>query len=163
MDIICFSILFIIIGLSPTIVILMYAQSKAKQREAVRNKILVTKPISSSQGISFPVRYSSENRFRKFLKFAPWEATGILQIRDTKIIYFGEFSNGKYIEFEFNIVNSNITWIGKNWFRNGALSWLEISHQNEKHYFSSETGTWVFGSEMTTHHIYDALISAKFG
>jgi len=63
----------------------------------------------------------------------------------------------------FDISNSNITWIGKDWFRNGVLSWLEITHQNEKHYFSSETGTWVFGSEMTTHHIYDELISAKFG
>ena len=124
---------------------------------------MVTKPNFSSQGISFPVQYSSNKRFKKYLKLLPWEATGILQIRDTKIIYFGELSNGKYIEFLFDISNSNITWIGKDWFRNGVLSWLEITHQNEKHYFSSETGTWVFGSEMTTHHIYDELISAKFG
>ncbi len=51
--------------------------------------------------------------------------------------------------------NSRINWLGKCPWPNGAVSWLRFDTADQKHYFSSETGVFIFGSHKSTRVLYD--------
>ncbi len=150
-------IIIIILGMALFLVILfLYVKIKAKERKNVYERILKSKEKLLSQGRWFQVRYCSEERSLKFKKIFPWEAAGILYLSKDKVMFFGEGFSRENLEIEFYIKNSYLKWMGRI-FLNGATSWLAITFQGERHYFSSETGTLVFGSESATRQIYNEL------
>ncbi len=83
-----------------------------------------------------------------------------MYVSKDKMTFFTEIFSNRNIEFDFNLQNSKVNWIGRTAL-NGATSWFVINFQGEKHYFSSETGTFVFGSKSTTKQIYDEIIREK--
>ncbi|MCU0798709.1 MAG: hypothetical protein MUC62_03440 [Candidatus Thermoplasmatota archaeon] len=139
----------------PWILIIIYSQRKAGERKKIYEKILKSRKFIS-QGRWYPIRYCSEERFPKFWKFFPWEAAGILYLGKEKVVFLGESSSKRNIELEFNIRNSNVNWLGKK-INNGGLSWLLITFQGKKHYFTSETGTTIIGSKFKTKQIFTTL------
>ena len=144
------------IPLLPTILIIIYSHQKAKERKKIYEKILKSKEKIFTQGHWFHIKYCSEKRFWKYWKLFPWEAAGILYLSKDNVMFFGEASSKRNLEVKFDSNNFDVKWIGRK-IRNGATSWLVITIQGGKHYFTSETGAFVFGSKITTMHIYKEL------
>lgn len=100
------------------------------------------------------VRYASEKRFRKVWKIFPWEGIGILVKTPQGIVFYGQSVLDKtQWEIEFDKANDFI-FIGRVIWPNGLLAWL-VAHASDEtiHYFSSETGMFVFGSKSSTESI----------
>ncbi len=111
----------------------------------------------------FPVRYASAPRFKAWFKIFPWEGAGIVVITRATVLFLGETLSGTSLNLQFAAANTRINWLGKCPWPNGAVSWFEFDVTNEKHYFSSETGAFVFGSNKSTKAIYDAGDQALTG
>ena len=143
-----------------TLPILFYAAQKSRERKRIQDEIVKAKTDVLRKGRGFPVRYSSETRFRKLWKLLPWEATGILFIGDTDIFFFSRLISWKDLELKFSLKNTDVRWIGEKIWPNGFISWFVLDIQGEKHYFTSETGTTVLGSRKSTREIYKELTKA---
>ena len=143
------------------ILFLFFAVPNAKKRKQIQNDIVNENRDLFATGIWFRVCYCSETRLKKIWTFFLWEATGILFIDNQHAVFIGNYLSGIKVKKEFNKENSSIDWIGMvssrwNW---SWLSWLLINSSGENHYFTSETGSLIFGSEPTTANIYDKLIN----
>jgi hypothetical protein len=114
-----------------------------------------------SQGHCTPAGYCSETRFTEISKLLPWEATGILFISNTEARLFSNTKAGENLELIFDLENSEIIWVGRKIWRNGFTSWFVIDFDNKKYYFTSETGTFIFGSESTTQRICGEVRKVK--
>jgi hypothetical protein len=155
-------ILVFIIGLLPSLVVIVYAAGKAKKRKLLQDSLLTKNEKFLQNGKLFRVRYCTEARFKKFFKFFPWEATGILCINDEKILFSGHAAKGQEIMLELAKEDAAAEWVGKNnWFKNGLAAWLVIKAHGAQHYFTSETGAAVFGSHDTTKAMYDTLTNPQ--
>ena len=99
---------------------------------------------------TFEVRYSSEPRFKSWFKIFPWEGTGLLVSANGVVTFVGENLNGTPLNLQFSPANSTVIWMGKCPWPNGAVSWFNFESQGQKHYFTSETGAFVFGSDKST-------------
>ncbi|MGD2248509.1 MAG: hypothetical protein PVF58_08880 [Candidatus Methanofastidiosia archaeon] len=152
-----FLIIEILVTIPFILFFIYFFRKRAKEREKTRENIIETKADYLSQGRWFPVRYCSENRFKKILKLFPWEATGILVIKDTEIKFFCNVLAWENLELTFDSERGKTAWIGKNIWPNGVTSWFFIDSDDKKHYFTSETGAFIFGSENTTRRIYDEV------
>ncbi len=108
---------------------------------------------------SYPVRYCSEKRFRSWWKLLTWEATGILSLSDEGVTLTTKTPGGATVERRFHPEEATIEWEGQNLLPNGVLSWFVIEQDGERVYFTSETGSTVFGSESSTREIYDRLLA----
>jgi hypothetical protein len=151
-------LIFLIVGLSPSFFLILYANRKAKKRKLQQNALLEKNAELLGNGELFRVRYCSEARFKKIFKFFPWEATGVLCLQAGKIIFLGNVSKGQEIRLELEKNGAVTEWVGKkNWFKNGMAAWLVITASGRKHYFTSETGTTIFGSACTTQEMYEKL------
>jgi len=135
---------------------ILYTHRKAMKRKSIQEEILKTNSNLLSQGRWFPVKYCSEARFHKWLKFSYWDATGILFIGNNQIIFLYSISSQKNLKQEFDPKTSTVEWIGGKALTNMGFSWLTIDFQGKKHYFTSDTET-IFGSKTKTQEIYDEL------
>lgn len=88
-------------------------------------------------------------------KFFPWEGAGIMVVVTGSVLVLGETMSGTPLTLQFAPGNSRINWLGKCPWPNGAVSWLSFDTAAQKHYFSSETGIFVFGSHNSTKVLYD--------
>jgi hypothetical protein len=109
--------------------------------------------IGNNQAIA--VRYASEPRFRSWIKIFPWEGTGLIVPSCGGVTFVGEKLNGTPLNYQFVRGASLIQWLGKCPWPNGAVSWFLIDAQGQKHYFTSETGPFVFGSNNSTRSAHD--------
>lgn len=142
------------------LIILFYAVLKSRGRKRTQDEIVKAKTDILRKGSWFPVRYSSETRFRKLWKLFPWEATGILFIGDTDIFFFSRLIPWKDLELKFSLEHTHVTWIGRNIWPNGFTSWFAIDFKGETHYFTSETGATIRGTGKRTREIYEELVKA---
>ncbi|MFN2529713.1 MAG: hypothetical protein ABR555_00300, partial [Pyrinomonadaceae bacterium] len=101
------------------------------------------------------VRYSSQARFKVWWKIFPWEGAGILVTRPGSVSFVGEIFSGSPLSLQFDSSNSQVKWLGKCPWPNGAVSWFELDTQGNKHYFTSETGAFIFGSHQSTRAAFD--------
>ncbi len=161
MRVFCLTLLIVmLIALTPALLILLYGSIKASKRKKLQKEIAATKARLLSEGQWFPVRYASKKRFEKIWKFCTWEATGILFVSPTQVIFFSKPHprwSEEDTQLQFNIEDIRVKWIGMNFWPNGTASWLAIEARGEEYYFTSETGTFVFGSKATTREIYEGL------
>jgi len=133
-----------------------YIFSQRNQRSRIRDRTLAAHSELVSGQQWFPVRYASQRRFDTFLKLFPWEAAGILVTLPGSVMFIGESMLGAPLKLEFDPEASAPGWLGKPFWPNGAASFFFVNHGNERHYFSSETGAFVFGSNRSTRAIYKA-------
>ena len=124
-----------------------------------RNKIRERTRQSFAQLIgannAVPVRYCSERHFKSWLKIFPWEGTGLIVPGEGVVTFVGEKLNGTPLNLQFRRGDSTSTWLGKCPFPNGAVSFFVFDNSGEKHYFTSETGAFVFGSHKSTKAAFD--------
>jgi hypothetical protein len=132
------------------------------QRGKIRARLLAEFQESVSKGRWFPLRFSSQTRFKSIYKIFPWEGAGIVVILPTELRFVGETSRGKRIDLRLAPGETGVKWLGnRHWFLNALLSWFEVqTAAGESWNFTSETGPFIFGSEATTREIFQALVTA---
>ena len=143
-----------LIGFVP---VMTYARYKYWKRKKIQEDMVKRKADILESGHWFPVRYSSDDRFHSWFKSFPWEGTGILFMNKERVVFFGDLEEWKHIESIFTPENSRVEWIGRSIWLNGLASWVAITRYGKRHYFTSETGTTIYGSRKTTQEIYDKL------
>ena len=127
-------------------------------RKRIVDEMMTSRSRDLQDGIIFPVRYSSERRFRKTWKLLPWEGAGCLVIRKHEIAFVGKLLKGGPVEFRFQRDDYIITWIGFSFWKNAAIHWFSIESNEGRHYFTSETGITIFGSKESTRRIFNEAI-----
>ncbi|MBL4847847.1 MAG: hypothetical protein JKY65_20215 [Planctomycetes bacterium] len=105
---------------------------------------------------SFPVRYSSEKRFKSWWKMVAYEATGALSVGGEGITLTTRTAGGT-IERRFHTEDATLEWKGQNFWPNGASHWFVIEQDGERVYFTSQEGRNVFTTEALTREIFEAL------
>ena len=133
--------------------IYVFFQNSKRKRIRERTRIAYGHLIGNSNAI--PVRYASEPRFKLWFKLFPWEATGFIVPTNGCVTFVGENLNGTPLNMQFVRNNSTLVWLGKCPWPNGAVSWFAFEVGGLKHYFSSETGAFIFGSHGSTKSAYD--------
>ena len=139
----------------PFLVIWIYILYQNSKRKKIVQRILASRPDLIGNKLWFPARYSSQSKFDSLLKFFPWNGAGIVVIVPGSVLFLGETLSGTPLTLQFSPGNSRINWLGKCPWPNGLVSWLRFDTADQKHYFSSETGIFIFGSHDTTKAIYD--------
>jgi hypothetical protein len=81
-------IILIALPFLPAILMIINVHNLAKKRKEIQNELKQVNRDILKNGIWFPVNYCSAGRFKKFFDFCPWEATGILFISNSQIIFF---------------------------------------------------------------------------
>jgi hypothetical protein len=139
----------------PFLVIWIYIFYQNSKRKKIVQRILASRPDLIGTKRWFPARYASQSKFDSLLKFFPWNGAGVVVIVPGSVLFLGETMSGTPLTLQFSPGNSRINWLGKCPWPNGMLSWLRFDTADQKHYFSSETGIFIFGSHQTTKAIYD--------
>lgn len=148
----------LLLALSPAIIVVLMAVIKASQRKKFHREVMQMRPDLFSRGKAIPVRYASERKFKRWLKLFPWETTGVLSIGERDVILLLQKLQGsENVELAFHYGEFWPSWAGPDVLKNGVTSWILLQTPYDKHYLSSETGAFVFGSSAGTHEIYDVL------
>lgn len=141
--------------LLPFLIFFIYVFLQNSKRKRIREKVQTFQQPLIAGRQSLPVRYASEPRFKAFLKIFPWEGAGVLAAQSGDVIFLGEMLNGTPLNIQFPQGRATVRWLGKCPWPNGAVSWFEFDLAGEKHFFTSETGAFVFGSNNSTKAAYD--------
>ena len=141
--------------LVPFTAFFIYVFFQNSKRKSIRARDLSQYGHVIGTSNPIPVRYASEPRFKAFFKIFPWEGAGLLVPSNGVVTFVGEMNNGTPLNLQFTRNDSVLQWLGKCPFPNGAVSWFSIDTQGQKHYFSSETGAFVFGSNKSTKDAFD--------
>lgn len=143
------------LALSPVIGLWAYIIFQNSKRKKIRERILSSRRDVIGDKRWFPARYASQSRFDSWFKIFPWDGAGIIVVVPGSLLFLGETLSGTPVTLQFAPGNSRINWLGKCPFPNGAVSWLCFDTADQKHYFSSETGVFIFGSHNSTKAIYN--------
>lgn len=141
--------------LVPFVAFMAYAFYQKSKRTKTRDKIVREQQQTIGNNPWFPVRYASEVRFKAPFKIFPWESAGILVMFPGSVLFLGETRTRQPIALQFARGNATLNWLGKAPWPNGAVSWFFFATAAQNHYFSSETGILVFGSNKSTRAIYE--------
>jgi hypothetical protein len=150
------TVLFIVgLFLVPFVAFIGYVFFQNSKRKSIRTRALAQYGHVVGNSHTIPVRYASQPRFKAFFKIFPWEGAGWLVPSSGVVTFVGEMNNGTPLNLQFARDTSAIQWLGKCPFPNGAVSWFSIDTRGQKHYFSSETGAFVFGSNNSTKAAFE--------
>lgn len=149
------AVILVAVALSPLIALLAYVIFQNSKRGKIRERILSSRRDVIGDKRCFPVRYASQPRFDSWFKIFPWEGAGIMVVVTGSVLFLGETLSGEPVTLQFAPGNSRLNWLGKCAWPNGAVSWLRFDTTDQKHYFSSETGVFIFGSHKSTRALYD--------
>lgn len=134
-----------------------YAVWQTKKRKRLQNQLMANAQASGADGTqSFAVKYASGKMFKSIIKVFPWEASGLLQLTNQGVLFQGAKDNGQPINLVFEPSQTKASWVGRN-FINGATAWFLLEQNGEKHYFTVETGTTVFGTKGGSKQILEAV------
>lgn len=142
----------------PVGIILGFAAIKAGQRKRFQSGIIKNKTHELSTGVWFCIRYASERKYKRWLKFFPWETSGIIHADANRLtLYLEKLNNQSDVSISLDSRAIRIGWAGTEVLRNGVASWLIIEAGYERHYITSETGMFVFNSASSTRRMYEEL------
>jgi hypothetical protein len=148
-------LIFLGMMLFPFLLFFIYVFYQNSKRKGIRQRTHNAYAHVIGNNKTLAVRYASEPRFKLWWKIFPWEGAGLLVASTGIVTFVGEKNNGTTLNLQFSRDNSNLLWLGKCPFPNGAVSWFAFDSRGEKHYFTSETGAFVFGSQNSTRVAFD--------
>jgi hypothetical protein len=150
-------VLLFLVGLFlvPLALFFVYVFYQTSKRKSIRSRVLSSNQQWVSGYRQVPVRYASEPRFKSFFKIFPWEGAGYIFLAPGQVSFIGELNSGLPVQLQFH--PSQLQWLGKAPWPNGAVSWILAQNANGKHYFSSETGAFIIGSNRTTKAMLDEI------
>jgi len=132
-------------------IIIVVALVKSQRRKKFYSEMMHRFQHYYTSAVPVKVRYCSQKRYEKLLKLFPWEAAGIMFLMPEQIQVHLTGAKKKHLHFQYSPLDYGIEWAGRDFWRNGPVSWvLLVSRSGDKHYFTSETGAFVFGSKGST-------------
>jgi hypothetical protein len=158
-----FKIVFIIIFIEIAVGVLVaglavyFFKNKASMRSKMRAEIIQRRAASFGNAVWFPIRYSSDKYFQRIWKFLVWEKSGILFLDKGSIFFVSEDQIDQSLVINLTSSETYLNWVGMKLWPNGLLYWFSTVSNGETHYFTSETGTFIFTSRMTTERVYNKL------
>jgi len=139
----------------PFLVFFIYVFYQNSKRKKIRERTSQAYQHMIGNNHVVPVRYCSEPRFKSWWKIFPWEGTGLLVPANGVVTFVGEHLNGSPLNLQFAPANCRVSWLGKCPWPNGAVSWFMFDRTGDKHYFTSETGAFILGSNNSTKAAFD--------
>lgn len=141
--------------LVPFLLFFIYVFYQTGKRKRIRQQTQQTQQQLIAGRVCIPVRYASEARFNAWFKLFPWEGAGVLVASPDNVLFLGEMLSGTPLNIQFARGRSEIKWLGKCPWPNGAVSWFELDTAGARHFFTSETGAFIIGSHKSTRAVYD--------
>ncbi len=135
---------------------LCYAKLESDKRHKLQERILRNQQSSFKTAISYPIRYSSHRHFHKMLRLFAWEQSGLMFLVNGYAYFVLSGQMDSPLAFDLNSSQITIKWVNRSLY--DVLSWFSIEANGETHYFTSETGTFVFTSKEATANIYNRLM-----
>jgi hypothetical protein len=132
-------------------------KNRAHRRSKRRNEILQKRASSSDAAVWIPIRYSSQRYFQRMWKFWVWEKSGVLFLDKGSIFFVSDEQIDQSLVLTPNPSESNLNWVGAKFWPNGFVHWFTVVANGETHYFTSETGTFIFTSRKSTESVYNQL------
>lgn len=130
-----------------------YAFKLQRRRQQHINRLLKLHQNELQHGQWFSIRYADAKRFRRWIKFFPWERVGILHIANGTInVYLDDDSIVSMPAGE-----SSARWIGQNYWPNGALNWFGLQHKDQTYFFTADTGMTIINSRQKTISIFNQI------
>jgi hypothetical protein len=143
----------------PFALFFVYIGYQNGKRRKIRDRVLGSDARLAANQQRFPARHASQERFKAFFKILPWESAGFIFVSPDEILYAGELMSGAPVSLRFR--PEEVRWLGKQAFPNGAVSWFEVRTPAGSHYFTSETGFFIFGSDRTTKAICEQVAARR--
>jgi hypothetical protein len=107
-------------------------------------------------GNGYRLRFCSEARFKKWLKFFPWQGVAVMDLQDGVATVKAYPDKGE--PFVFSAPASEIYYVGyTQWLRNGLLPWILIRTLEGSYFLCVETGVTIFGAKEETRRIVDKI------
>jgi hypothetical protein len=135
-----------------------FFKRKASRRSKMRNEILQQRASSFGNAVWLPIRYSSQEYFQKIWKFSVWEKSGVLFLDKGSIFFVSDEQIDQSLVLNPNSSETPLHWVGMKLWPNGFMYWFCAVSNDETHYFTSETGTFIFISSKTTESVYHRMI-----
>ena len=153
-------VLLLILALVLLVVIvlgLFYFRSVVKDNSKKQDEILSRYAERAKQTQWFRVHYASADRFRMWRKIFVWETSGIMFVDDKGISFrfMADTNSESVIHFEPG--RFELKWIGVKYFPNGAMPWFCLTANNEKHYFTADSGMTIVNALRLTTDIYNQI------
>ncbi|MFP4364171.1 MAG: hypothetical protein ACLFR1_09915 [Spirochaetia bacterium] len=126
--------------------------------ERKRRNDRIIRKSEHSKFMYYPIRYASKERFNKLLKLYPWEESGVLFIKNDNTVVFSYYKHNTIKQIVLPVSKDNLEWEG-NVGKNGLAHWFSIKHEGFRHYFSADTGTFIFSSREKTKEIFETIQS----
>lgn len=140
-----------------------YVRYLTRNRQRIQDKLKQHWADKIPHHSVFPVRACDTARFKRFWKFFPWDRTGLVFIGDAEAALVLIDADGGGIVRRFRPDAQTLTWIGRNVWPNGVLSWFSVQAGGERWHVTSETGLTVIDSLPTTRKIYTSLLPEQGG
>lgn len=136
---------------------LLYFRSVVKNNSNKEDEILKRYAGKAKQTQWFRVHYASTRRFRMWRKIFVWEASGIMFVDDRGISfhYMTEANSESVVQFEPGRFELN--WIGVKFLPNGGMPWFCLTANNERHYFTADSGMTIVNALRLTTDIYNQI------
>lgn len=104
------------------------------------------------------VRFASDSRFRSWLKFVPWDATGTLRLTSENILFEGQGDRGRNVRLSFPRGACRVHYLPNNFFRDGGVSWLFIEDGLHRYYFTAESEHFTYFDAASATGMYEAVV-----
>ncbi len=134
-----------------------FFKMKASRRSKMRNEILQKRASSLEDTVWLPIRYSSQKYFQKIWKFLIWEKSGVLFLDKGAIYFVADDQIDQPLVLHPNSSETFLNWVGVKLWPNGFVYWFSAVSNGETHYFTAETGSFIFTSKKTTESVYNTL------
>lgn len=136
---------------------LFYFRRVVKGNSDKQDEILRRYAAKARQTQWFRVHYASANRFRMWRKIFVWETSGIMFVDDKGISFRFMADTGFESVIRFEPGQFKLNWIGVKYLPNGGLPWFCLTANNEKHYFTADSGMTIVNALRLTTDIYNQI------
>jgi hypothetical protein len=104
----------------------------------------------------YEIRFTEDDRFRRFWKMFPWSGSGWLINRKDEVVALLE-KGMIYDEMIFPRNTSILEWEGLDIWKNGIIHWFSIESEGNIYHITNESGTTIIGSKAGTKEIYEGV------
>lgn len=136
---------------------LFYFRSVVKDNSNKQDKILKRYAEKAKKTQWFRVHYASASRFRMWRKIFVWETSGIMFVDDKGISFQFMTDTNSESMIRFEPGRFELIWIGVKYLPNGAMPWFCLTANNEKHYFTADSGMTIVNALRLTTDIYNQI------
>ena len=136
---------------------LFYFRSVVKDNSNKQDEILKRNAEKAKRTQWFRAHYASDKRFKLWRKIFVWEASGILFVDDKGVSfhYMSDADSESVIRFDPD--RFELSWIGVKYLPNGGMPWFCLTANNEKHYFTADSGMTIVNALRLTTDIYNQI------